>query len=141
MADNLTPERRSKNMAAIKGKDTKPEMTVRRLVHALGYRYRLHRKYLPGKPDLVFASRGKVIFVHGCFWHGCERAGCVDARRPKSNTGYWNPKIEGNKARDQKHQRALEAMGWQVLIVWDCEIRDQPALKRRLVQFLEGDTA
>lgn len=141
MTDKLSPERRSRNMAAIKGKDTKPELFVRRLVHSLGYRYRLHRKDLPGKPDLVFGPRQKVIFVHGCFWHGCECPGCLDARRPKSNTGYWNPKIEGNKARDQKHQQALEGLGWQVLVIWDCEIKNQPALRRRLVDFLESDAS
>lgn len=139
MTDKLAPERRSKNMAAIKGKDTKPELTVRHLVHSLGYRYRLHQKGLPGKPDLVFGPRRKVIFVHGCFWHGCDSSGCSDARRPKSNIGYWNPKIEGNKARDQKHQVALQKAGWEVLVVWDCETKDQPALERRLVKFLEGD--
>lgn len=136
MTDKLSPERRSRNMAAIRGKDTKPELIVRSLVYSLGYRYRLHRKDLPGKPDLVFGSRRKVIFVHGCFWHGCERTGCLDARRPKSNTGYWNPKIEGNKSRDEKHLQALQSEGWQVLVVWDCETKDAAALKRRIVCFL-----
>ena len=125
-------------MAAIKGKDTKPELIVRKLVHARGYRYRLHRKDLPGKPDLVFSPRRKVIFVHGCFWHGCEREGCLDARRPKSNTGYWNTKIEGNKSRDQKHLQSLQFDGWKVLVVWDCETNDAAALERRIVSFLAG---
>lgn len=138
MTDKLSPERRSKNMAAIKGKDTKPELIVRSLVHSLGYRYRLHRRDLPGKPDLVFGPRRKVMFVHGCFWHGCERSGCSDARRPKSNTGYWNPKIEGNKARDQRHQLVLETMGWQVLVIWDCETKNLPDLERRVIAFLES---
>jgi DNA mismatch endonuclease (patch repair protein) len=138
MTDKLSPERRSKNMAAIKGKDTKPELIVRKLVHARGYRYRLHRKDLPGKPDLVFSPRRKVIFVHGCFWHGCEREGCLDARRPKSNTGYWNTKIEGNKSRDQKHLQSLQFDGWKVLVVWDCETNDAAALERRIVSFLAG---
>jgi DNA mismatch endonuclease, patch repair protein len=141
MTDKLSPERRSQNMAAIRAKDTKPELIVRRLVHALGFRYRLHRKDLPGKPDLVFGTRHKVIFVHGCFWHGCKRAGCLDARRPKSNTEYWNPKIEGNKARDLKHQEALQAGGWQILIVWDCETKDMVALQERITNFLADDTA
>ena len=136
MSDKLSPERRSQNMAAIRGKDTKPELIVRRVVHGLGYRFRLHRKDLPGKPDLVFGPRKKVIFVHGCFWHGCEREGCLDARRPKSNTGYWNPKIEGNKARDLQHQSALREAGWNVLVIWDCETKDLAALERRIVKFL-----
>jgi DNA mismatch endonuclease, patch repair protein len=138
MTDKLSPERRSQNMAAIRGKDTKPELVIRRLVHALGYRYRLHRKDLPGKPDLVFGPRRKVIFVHGCFWHGCDSEGCLDARRPKSNTGYWNPKIEGNKVRDEKHLRVLQADGWKTLILWDCEIRDAASLRRKIVDFLEN---
>lgn len=141
MTDKLSPERRSQNMAAIRAKDTKPEFVVRRLVHSLGYRYRLHRKDLPGKPDLVFGPRRKVIFVHGCFWHGCERLDCPDARRPKSNTDYWNPKIEGNKARDHKQQKRLEEAGWRVLIIWDCETKDRPRLEQRIIAFLEGRRA
>lgn len=128
-------------MAAIRAKDTKPELIIRRIVHAYGYRYRLHRKDLPGKPDLVFGPRRKVIFVHGCFWHGCERPGCLDARRPKSNIGYWNPKIEGNKARDQKHQEMLLSAGWKVLIVWDCETKDMTELERRITTFLADHPA
>lgn len=135
--DKLTPERRSENMRRIKSKDMKPELLVRRLVHGLGYRYRLHRKDLPGKPDLVFGLKRKVIFVHGCFWHGHEREGCLDARRPKSNTGYWNPKLTRNKERDAERISALQADRWDVLVIWECETTDSKALRIRLRQFLK----
>jgi DNA mismatch endonuclease (patch repair protein) len=135
--DKLTPERRSENMRRIKSKDMKPELLVRRTVHGLGYRYRLHRKDLPGKPDLVFGPRKKVIFVHGCFWHGHEREGCLDARRPKSNTGYWNPKLTRNKERDAERIAALEATGWDVLVIWECETKDVKWLRSRLRTFLK----
>lgn len=137
MADKLTAERRSANMSRIRNKDTKPEMIVRRIVHGLGYRYRLHRKDLPGKPDLVFGPRKKVIFVHGCFWHGHERAGCLDARRPKSNTDYWNPKLTRNKERDAERIGALQADGWDVLVIWECETTAVKALRTRLLRFLK----
>lgn len=121
-------------MQAVKSRDTKPEMTVRRLVHAMGYRYRLHKKDLPGKPDLVFASRRKVIFVHGCFWHGhdCKRG----ARTPKANRKYWQAKIERNKQRDLKSQELLRLDEWGVLTVWECELKDASALQERLTRFL-----
>ena len=108
--DKLTPKRRSENMRRIK--DMKPELIVRRLVHGLGFRYRLHRKDLPGKPDLVFGPRKKVIFVHGCFWHGHEREGCLDARRPKSNTQYWNTKLTRNKERGAERNRTQWTRAW-----------------------------
>lgn len=114
----------------------KPEMAVRRIVHSLGYRYRLHRKDLPGRPDLVFGPKRKVIFVHGCFWHGHEREGCLDARRPKSNTGYWNPKLTRNKERDAERIKQLEALGWEVLVIWECETKDETSLRIRLNAFL-----
>ncbi|MGY3134575.1 DNA mismatch endonuclease (patch repair protein) [Bradyrhizobium sp. USDA 4501] len=137
MADKLTPERRSENMRRIKSKDMKPELLVRRMVHGMGHRYRLHRKDLPGKPDLVFGPKHKVIFVHGCFWHGHEREGCLDARRPKSNTDYWNPKLTRNKERDAERIASLEANGWNVLVVWECETKDAKALQSRLRKFLK----
>ena len=122
-------------MAAIKSKGMKPEMIVRRLVHSLGYRYRLHVKNLPGKPDLVFRNRRKAIFVHGCFWHQHAKERCLDGRRPKSNTGYWNPKLEGNVARDKRNRAVLKKAGWDVLVIWDCETQS-PNLKARIEKFL-----
>jgi DNA mismatch endonuclease (patch repair protein) len=121
--DDLTPEQRKRCMSAIRGKDTKPELAVRRLVHSLGYRYRLHVRSLPGKPDLVFASRRKIIFVHGCFWHLHSR-GC-GARLPKSRLEYWKPKLEGNRKRDSQHLKALRAAGWDVLTIWECQAKSE----------------
>jgi DNA mismatch endonuclease (patch repair protein) len=137
MVDNLTVERRSENMRRIRAKDTKPEMVVRSLVHALGFRYRLHNKLLPGKPDLVFASRHKVIFVHGCFWHGHDSLACPDRRTPKSNQGYWNPKLARNKERDAEHVNALRKLGWSALTLWECELKDLGAIESAVVEFLK----
>lgn len=127
---------RSAMMRAVKSTDTVPEMIVRRLVYALGYRYRLHRKDLPGKPDLVFAGRRKVIMVNGCFWHGhdCARGG----RQPKTNSEYWKAKIGRNVARDAANLAALEDAGWDVLTIWECETKasDRPTLEQRLREFL-----
>ena len=138
MTDKLTPERRTQNMRAIRSKDMKPELIVRRLVHSLGYRYSLHRKDLPGKPDLVFGPRRKVIFVHGCFWHLHPDPNCFDARMPKSNTDYWKPKLERNVERDKQHIDALANDGWDVLVVWECETKDLPAVESRITGFLES---
>lgn len=120
-----SPEVRRRIMQAVKSKDTAFEMRVRRLLHAKGYRYRLHKKALPGCPDLVFSSRRKVIFLHGCFWHGhpCTRG----KRVPKSNTDYWTAKISRNKTRDAAAQAELQALGWESLIVWECELAKAPA--------------
>ena len=126
---------RSQVMAAIRSKNTKPEMLVRRLVHSMGYRYRLHRADLPGKPDLVFPTARKAIFVHGCFWHQHER--CRGAHVPRSNAAYWKPKLERNRTRDAEHAKALESTGWQVLILWECELKDTELLRTRIVTFLE----
>ncbi|SUB01977.1 Very short patch repair protein [Pannonibacter phragmitetus] len=136
MADKLSPERRSRNMAAIRSKNTKPEMIVRSLAHGLGFRYRLHRKDLPGKPDLVFGPRRKVIFVHGCFWHLHPDPDCKDARIPQSRRDYWLPKLTRNTERDREHVQQLEAMGWQVLIIWECEVRRPDELKEKILAFL-----
>ena len=127
-------EQRSRIMRAVRSKDTGPEMAVRRLAHGLGYRYRLHRKDLPGKPDLVFEWRKKVIFVHGCFWHGhtCKRGD----RMPKDNHAYWLRKIARNKERDQEHLQALKEKGWQALVIWECEVNDSTLMERRLRKFL-----
>jgi DNA mismatch endonuclease (patch repair protein) len=130
----VDPER-SRIMRAVKSRDTAPEMTVRRLVYSMGYRYRLHRKDLPGKPDLTFQSRRKVIFIHGCFWHGhdCKRG----ARVPKNNREYWETKIARNRARDSQHDEGLRREGWRILVVWECQIQEQTALIDLIRRFLE----
>jgi DNA mismatch endonuclease (patch repair protein) len=135
MADKLTPERRSELMSRIRSKDTAPEWVVRRLLHAMGYRYRLHYGRLPGRPDVVFAGRRIAIFVHGCFWH---RHTCTLASRPKSNSAYWQQKLEGNAVRDARAQAALREAGWKTLVVWECETRgkDLEPLARRLQEFI-----
>lgn len=133
--DRITPDQRSRNMRAIRSKHTTPEVIVRKVAFGLGYRFRLHDRQLPGKPDLVFASRRKVIFVHGCFWHQ-HQEGCADARQPKSNQGYWLPKLQRNIARDADHAAQLAEMGWKVLVIWACEIKDLAALERSLRKFL-----
>jgi len=121
MTDVFPSEKRSWIMSRVREKNTSPEFKVRSLVHRLGYRFRLHRKDLPGKPDLVFPSRKKIIFVHGCFWHGhdCARGN----RSPKTNTEYWVEKIRRNTERDACHQAELKAIGWDVLVVWECELK------------------
>jgi DNA mismatch endonuclease, patch repair protein len=124
---------RSANMRAIRSKDMLPELAVRSLVHRLGYRFRLHRSDLPGKPDLVFPSRRKVIFVHGCFWHSHE---CKIAHVPKSNKGYWGPKLARNKARDLQNAEALKAKGWKVLVIWECKTRNERGLSGQVRRFL-----
>ncbi|MCW0196818.1 very short patch repair endonuclease [Sphingopyxis sp.] len=133
MTDHLSAERRSANMARIRSTDTKPELVVRRLLHGLGYRYRCHRRDLPGKPDLVFTSRRKIVFVHGCFWH--QHPGCPRATRPKSSKSYWHQKLTRNVERDEVSRSQLEDEGWDVLTVWECETK-RPDLKKRLQQFL-----
>jgi DNA mismatch endonuclease (patch repair protein) len=133
MVDNLTREARSERMSRIRGKDTVPELFVRRLVHGLGYRFRLHRKGLPGSPDLTFAGRKKIIFVHGCYWHGHH---CKWGRLPKSNVDFWHDKIVKNRARDSRNLTDLEATGWSVLVIWQCETKDAAALQKMLKRFL-----
>lgn len=136
MTDNRTAEQRSENMRRIKSTGMKPELTVRRLAHSLGYRYRLHQRDLPGKPDLVFVSRRKVIFVNGCFWHQHDDRACKIVSRPKSNTAYWNAKLDRNKARDAKNIRLLKAAGWSVLTLWECQVADADLLTLELKEFL-----
>ena len=129
-----TPEQRSRIMRAVKGVDTAPEMAVRSLAHRMGYRFRLHRKDLPGKPDLAFPKLHKVIFVHGCFWHGhnCARG----ARVPKANAEYWLAKINRNVGRDAAHLAALKAKGWRAAVIWECELKNLPRVNKRLASFL-----
>lgn len=126
---------RSDIMRAVKDRNTGPEMKVRRLIHAMGYRYRLHRKDLPGKPDLVFPSRKKVIFVHGCFWHGhhCKRGD----RLPKTNLSYWTKKIQRNVERDKESQISLTDKGWKILILWECCLNDNEIIRRKISKFLD----
>lgn len=124
-------------MRRIRSKGTAIEMTVRRAAHSLGYRYRLHDQRLPGKPDLVFPSRHKVIFVHGCFWHQHSETSCKIVREPKSKQEYWVPKLERNKSRDAQHLATLNQAGWDVLVVWECRVKgDQETLRNRLKLFL-----
>jgi DNA mismatch endonuclease (patch repair protein) len=139
MTDTLTPSQRSERMGRVKGRDTKPEKTVRRLLTALGYRYRLQRKDLPGKPDIAFLGRRKVIFVHGCFWHRHPDPTCPLARLPKSRLDFWQAKLDANRVRDLRNQAALTAKGWRFLLVWECEMRDEAKLKQRLHDFLEDE--
>jgi len=134
VTDVLTPEQRRLNMSRIRGRDTAPEMLVRRLLHRAGYRYRLHARELPGRPDLVFPSRRKVIFVHGCFWHGHRcRYGRV---RPHTNAAFWSAKLAGNVQRDRTVRSELTGAGWKTLVIWECELRDQVRSLRRLKAFL-----
>ncbi|MCZ8150089.1 MAG: very short patch repair endonuclease [Roseomonas sp.] len=139
MTDTLTPEARSALMARIVGRNTRPELAVRRLLHAMGYRFRTNRRDLPGTPDVVLPGRRKVVFVHGCFWHG-GHAGCGRARVPQANRAYWVAKIERNRRRDAAQVRALRRQGWSVAVVWECQIRDTARLARRLARFLEAPT-
>ncbi|MDZ4199625.1 MAG: DNA mismatch endonuclease Vsr [Kiritimatiellia bacterium] len=133
--DPLSPAERSERMSRIRNADTGPEMAVRRLVHGLGYRFRLHARDLPGNPDLVFRPRMKVIFVHGCFWH---QHGCRQYRQPRTKRSYWEPKLGRNKARDEEVRRELRKRGWGVMVVWECQIRKALVLGGRIRRFLDG---
>lgn len=134
MADRLSPTERSAFMARIRGKNTKPELIVRRLLHRLGYRFRIHYKGVLGRPDLAFTARRKAVFVHGCFWHGHE--GCRHAHVPATRSEFWAEKFAKNRERDQRQAEAAEAMGWQVLIVWECELKEREQLTQALQSFL-----
>ena len=133
--DTLTRAGRSERMSRVKSKDTKPEVVVRKLTHRMGFRYRLHVRTLPGAPDLVFRSRRKVIFVHGCFWHRHKRS-CPLTRWPKSKLEFWKPKLEENRKRDQRNRRRLRRLGWEVLVIWECELADLQTVARRVENFL-----
>jgi DNA mismatch endonuclease, patch repair protein len=134
--DHLTPEYRSRLMSRVRSKDTRPELVVRKLVYSMGFRYRLHRADLPGRPDLVFASRRRIIFVNGCFWHRHE--GCKRASFPKSRTEFWKNKFEANVARDRRVNRELCDDGWNVLTIWECETFKPLELSGKLQAFLDG---
>jgi len=134
VTDFLSSERRSWLMSRVHGKNTKPEIAVRKLIYALGFRYRLHDRTLPGSPDIVFKSRKKVIFVHGCFWHGHRK--CPRATMPKSNKDFWQDKIKTNRKRDAKDERKLESLGWKVMTVWECQLKNSEKLAERIKKFL-----
>jgi len=136
VVDSISPERRSENMRRIRSKGTKPELTVRRLVHSLGYRFRLHIRDLPGKPDIVLRKLRRIIEVKGCFWH--QHHGCIDSRIPKSRIEYWRPKLKGNVTRDKRNLARLRKLGWRVLLLWQCEVEKTPTgkLSRRIERFL-----
>ncbi len=134
--DHLTPEERSQNMSKIRSGNTKPEKKVRSVLHKLGYRFRLHRKNLPGSPDIVLPKYHSVIFVHGCYWHRHE--GCVNATMPKTNTKFWLDKFKQNVKRDLLVKESLNDLGWKVVTVWECEVADQAALEERLTNELSA---
>jgi DNA mismatch endonuclease, patch repair protein len=131
--DTLSPEQRSRLMSQVRQRDTGPELLIRSMLHRLGYRFRVHRRDLPGTPDLVFPARRSVVFVHGCFWHGHS---CRCGRRPSSNVTFWDEKIRKNKERDDRVQKQLRTAGWRVLAVWECETKDGPVLEKTLTRFL-----
>jgi DNA mismatch endonuclease (patch repair protein) len=137
MTDVFDTKKRSEIMSSVKNKDTKPELIVRKLLHSMGYRFRLHRKDLPGSPDIVLPKYKVVIFVHGCFWHGHE--GCPRAKLPKTNTEFWEVKITKNMARDAEGVQNLSKMGWKSLVIWTCEIRDLEELSKKIKYFLSND--
>jgi DNA mismatch endonuclease (patch repair protein) len=133
--DTFSPQERSEIMRRVHSKDTSAELAVRRIIHSLGFRYRLHDDQLPGHPDLVFPCRRKIVFVHGCYWHShC----CPAASIPASNSTYWRAKLQRNAARDRRNIRRLRAAGWRVAVVWECQIKNKTRLARRLFRFLEG---
>jgi DNA mismatch endonuclease, patch repair protein len=132
--DSVTAQRRSEIMSRIRSSDTRPEMQVRRLLHGIGYRYVLHRRDLPGAPDLVFPSRRKIIFVQGCFWH--QHKGCIDGRLPKSRVSYWKPKLQRNVERDRTNISKLRRTGWSVMTIWECDTNKTDVMLRRMARFL-----
>lgn len=136
MIDQLTKEKRSWNMSRIRSKNTKPEIIVRSLLHRMGYRFRLHRKDLPGKPDIVLSKFMTVIFAHGCFWH--QHKGCKRCTTPSTNTDYWLPKLEKNILKDKDNRKKLKKIGWRSIIVWECEIKNIDKLARKLKLLLDN---
>lgn len=133
--DNVSKEKRSWIMSQVKGRDTKPEIVVRSLLHRLGYRFRINRRDLPGKPDIVLPKYHTVIFVHGCFWH--RHIGCKRATTPSSNTAYWKHKFDLNVSRDEANKALLEELGWNVIVIWECELKYLQELKSKMIDILE----
>ena len=138
MPDHISPAERSEIMRAVKSKNTSPEKRVRSVAHRLGLRFRLHRKDLPGSPDLLFPKRKVALFVHGCFWHRHEN--CPRATTPKTNADYWNEKFRRNVERDGETRRKLEKGGWKVLVIWECETKNQESIRAFLLRNLLGPT-
>lgn len=136
MTDVFSKEKRSWIMSRVKGRDTGPEMLVRSFVHRMGFRFRVHRRDLPGNPDIVLPRHGKVIFVHGCFWHGHKR--CPRSKRPATNKGFWNKKLDANIERDKRFREELRRMGWKSLVIWQCETRNPEHLLEKLKRFLHA---
>lgn len=134
--DVFSREKRSKIMSHISGKNTQPELLVRSLLHTMGYRFRLHRKDLPGKPDITLPKYRKVIFIHGCFWHG--HTDCPRAKRPTTNKKFWLEKLDKNRVRDKESIYKLKELGWEVLVIWTCEVNDTLKLKNKLLSFLDS---
>lgn len=136
MTDNVDSRRRSELMAGIRGQDTAPELAVRRTAHEMGLRFRLHRRDLPGRPDLVFPKHRLAVFVHGCFWH--HHAGCRFAHIPKTRTAYWTEKFATNVARDRRNDEALKLLGWRVLVIWECETKETEGIQKRIREAVHG---
>ena len=134
--DSLTPEKRSWNMGRIRSKNTKPEIIVRSILHHLGYRFRIHRRDLPGTPDIVLPKYNSIIFVHGCFWH--RHPGCSCAYMPKSRMEFWEQKFTDTIKRDERTMDALTKLGWKVLIIWECELKEPEAVVKKLESFLNN---
>ncbi|MGE3821552.1 MAG: very short patch repair endonuclease [Isosphaeraceae bacterium] len=135
--DSVSPERRSEIMARVTAKNTRPEVAVRRLLHGLGYRFRLHRKDLPGRPDVALPKWRTAVMIHGCFWH--RHVGCPHTRTPKSRLDFWTAKFDENVRRDERAREALESLGWRVLVIWECELKDVATLTRRIDAFIKGN--
>lgn len=135
--DVFTKEKRSLIMSKVKGKNTKPELIVRSLLHRMGYRFRLHRFDLPGNPDIVLPRYKKAIFIHGCFWHGHKT--CSRSKRPSTNTMFWNKKLSNNIRRDIRHLNDLKNLGWEVLVVWECQVKNGDGIKNILEGFIKAE--
>lgn len=136
--DKVSSDQRSRNMAAVRGRDTGPEVAVRKIIHGLGLRFRLHRSDLPGTPDIVLPRHRSVVLVHGCFWHGHS---CTRGKVPASNAAFWLPKLQRNKQRDAEQVKALRKLGWRVLLVWECETKRPDHLRKRLARWLKTEAA
>jgi DNA mismatch endonuclease (patch repair protein) len=136
MTDVFSIEKRSKIMSSIKSYDTQPELMIRSLIHRMGYRFRLRNVWLPGSPDIVLPRHKKVIFIHGCFWHGHQK--CKKSKRPNTNKDFWKHKLDNNVDRDKRQQRELNKLGWHYLVVWQCQISKPETVRKRIKRFIDG---